>query len=217
MKLDLDKLKEIQKELAKQINLDSKIKEIKIITGFDVAYTRDKLICASASLDFNSLALIEKKYLITDIKFPYISGFLAFREGQPIIELFEKIEKKPDIIMVNGHGIAHELKCGLATYVGVTLKVPTIGIATRLHVGIIKEGKIIVSNEHRGYELSSKEKAKPLYISPGNLISPEDAFEIAKKCIRHPHKLPEPLHIAHRLATKKKKKLFPTDKVEEEA
>jgi len=217
MKLDLDKLKEIQKELAKQINLDNKIKEIKIITGFDVAYTRDKLICASASLDFNSLSLIEKKYIIADIKFPYISGFLAFREGQPIIELFEKIEKKPDIIIVNGHGIAHELKCGLATYVGVTLKVPTIGIATRLHIGIIKEGKIIVSNEHRGYELSSKEKAKPLYISPGNLISPEDALEITKKCIRHPHKLPEPLHIAHRLATKEKKKLFPTDKIEEEA
>lgn len=215
IKIDLDKYKEIQKELAKQVNLDNKITDIKIITGFDVAYTKDKLVCSAASFDHNTFKLIEKKYHIDDIKFPYISGFLAFREGQSIIETFHKLEKKPDVIMVNGHGIAHELKCGLATYIGVTLKVPTIGVASRLHVGIIKDKKIIINNEERGYELISREKSKPIYISPGNLISNEDALEIVKKYIRHPHKLPEPLHVAHRLANKNKKK-FLTEKVENE-
>ena len=211
MKIDFERYKKIQKELAKQINLDNKIEEIKIITGFDVAYTRDKLVCAAASLDFNNLTLLEKRYYTDDIRFPYISGFLTFREGPAIIETFNKLEKKPDIIMVNGHGIAHELKCGLATYIGVTLKIPTIGVASRLHVGIIKDSKIVVSNEHVGYELSSREKAKPLYVSPGNLISKEDALDITKKCLRHPHKMPEPLHVAHRLANKYKKRLFPID------
>ena len=102
--------------------------------------------------------------------------------------------------MVDGHGIAHPLRAGLASYIGVELAKPCIGVAKSLLVGEIEDDKIMIGAEVRGMLVRTKEHAKPVFVSPGHLITVERAVEIVKKCIVPPHKLPEPLHAAHRFA-----------------
>ncbi len=204
MKPDLRKLRDVQRKVAKEADLTTNInlEDVKTIAGFDLAYYGDKVVCAAVVLDFKTLEVVEKKHLITKPQMNYVPGYLAFREGPPIIELFYDLENNPDVLMVDGHGIAHPLKCGLATYVGVELGVPSIGVAKNKLIGEEKEDKILIEGKQRGGVVKSKEYAKPLYISPGNMISIQKSVEIVKKVIVPPHKLPEPLHKAHRHANK---------------
>jgi deoxyribonuclease V len=90
----------------------------------------------------------------------------------------------------------------MASHLGLVLDVQTIGVAKSLMLGKNEDGKILVGNEIRAAEVKTKEHAKPLYVSPGHRISLETSVELVKQCIRLPHKLPEPLHLAHRLAEK---------------
>jgi deoxyribonuclease V len=104
--------------------------------------------------------------------------------------------------MIEGHGIAHPERSGLATFVGVELAKPTIGVAKRLLVGEIKEDNIVIENDIVGKSVKTKEYANPLLVSPGHLISIEQAAELVKNWVIPPHKMPEPIHAAHRLAKK---------------
>ena len=200
----LERLREIQKKVAREVSVKDSIElaNVKTIAGFDLAYMKNKLICAATVLSYPDLKVIEKKHIIADQTIPYIPGFLGFREGPPIIELFGKLENKPDVIVVDGHGIAHPLKCGLATYVGVQLNVPAIGVAKKKYVGDIKDDKLYIKDELRARLIKTREHAKPLLVSAGHRISLKSAVEIISRSIIQPHKLPEQLHIAHRHADK---------------
>ncbi len=202
MNPNLRKLRDIQRKVAKEVDLDNDITldSIKTIAGFDLAYYEDKVVCACVVINAKTLEVVEEKHLVTKAPMNYIPGYLAFREGPPIIQLYYDLENNPDVLMVDGHGILHPLRCGLATYVGVELGKPTIGVAKNLLIGDVKEEKILVEGRQRGALVKSKEHANPLYVSPGNLISIEKAVEIVKRVVVHPHKLPEPLHRAHRHA-----------------
>jgi deoxyribonuclease V len=99
----------------------------------------------------------------------------------------------------------HPRKCGLASHLGVVLDQPVIGITKTLLCGKNKEGYIILNEEVVGRALFTKEKTKPLFISVGHKISLDKSIEIVKNCMRQPHKLPEPLYLAHGLIKKKMK------------
>ena len=129
---------------------------------------------------------------------PYIPGLRAFREGPAIIQAYYDLEHEPDVLIIPGHGIAHQNRCGLATYVGVELQKSTIGVAKSVLPGDIVEDKIIINNEVCGMLLRTKSHANPIVVSPGHLITTEDAINIVQKCIIQPHKLPEPLVAAHK-------------------
>lgn len=204
MKVSFEKLKEAQQSVAKQVSTEDAIKpeDIRYIAGFDLAYAGDKVVCAAVVLNFKTMQIVEKKYSISKTAMAYVPGFLAFREGPPIMQTYFDLECEPDILLIDGHGIAHPLRCGLASYVGVELDKPTIGVAKKLLVGEVKDGKIFVEGEERGRVVKTREYAKPVYVSPGHKVSIESAAGIVKKCIVPPHKMPEPLHIAHRLASK---------------
>jgi deoxyribonuclease V len=137
---------------------------------------------------------------------PYIPGLLAFREGDIILKTYYDLEHDPDVLMVDGHGIAHPMRAGLACYVGVELEKPCIGVAKKILIGEVVGDKVMIGNEARGILVKTKEHAKPVIVSPGHLISVNSAAEIVKKCIVYPHKLPEPLHQAHRHAEKMSEK-----------
>jgi len=204
MHVDIAKLRPIQRAIAKQVTTEDKLQldRIKTIAGFDVAFFNDKAVCAAVVLDFKTMTVLERKYLLAKAEMAYIPGFLAFREGPAILQTYYDLEHDPDVLMVDGHGIAHPLRAGLASYVGVELAKPCIGVAKSLLVGEIVDDKVMIGNEIRAKLVKTKEHAKPIIVSPGHLISVDTAVEIVKRCIVQPHKLPEPLHQAHRYAEK---------------
>ncbi|MBI2565200.1 endonuclease V [Candidatus Woesearchaeota archaeon] len=218
MNVDTRKLRSIMRAVAQEVKLEDDFNkdEIKKIAGFDVAFFDNKIVGASVVLDAKTLKVLERKTIVADLPMNYIPGYRAFREGPVLLQLYYELEEEPDIIMVNGHGIAHPLSCGLATFLGVELEKPSIGVAKSLLVGEEKEGKIILDNQCVGIAVKTKEYANPLYVSPGTKISAETAAEIIKKIVIQPHKLPEPLHKAHRLAKNTAKAKGITDVSEDE-
>lgn len=205
--VDLKKLKEEQIKLAKKVVIRDSVKNIKTIAGAEQAFFEDKVISAIVVCDYKDFRIIEEKHATADAKIPYISGFMFYREGPAVMEAFNKLEQKPDVLMINGNGILHSRRIGMASHLGILLDTATIGVAKRHSLGEIKEKTIYVDKEARGYEFASREHAKPLYVSPGHKVSLKTSFDIVKKCIVYPHKLPEPLHLAHRYAGKVKKDL----------
>jgi len=137
-----------------------------------------------------------------------------FREGKPAVNVIKKVTKNLDniVIIVDGSGIAHPRKCGLATYIAIKTGIPSIGVTKKKLYGNVKEPEefmeakpIFDDSEVIGYALKTCRKCKPIYISPGNYITPETALKVVKMCIKK-HKLPEPIRLAHELANKSKNK-----------
>ena len=208
MAIKLEKLAEVQEMLRKKVVLaDTLPNEIKYVAGVDQSFPNEKeVISAIVVLRFPELSLKAKSFSRVKVNFPYIPGFLAFRELPAILKAWKNLSKKPDVLLVDGHGIAHPRGLGIASHLGVLIKRPTIGVAKRLLVGKYKAvreemlaSEIIYQGKLVGYALKSKPNCKEIFISPGNMISAERALEITKKCIAK-HKLPEPLRLAHRLS-----------------
>ena len=130
-----------QLEMAKKIIIEDKLpEEIRFVAGVDVAYVKDYSIGAATILDYTSLKLIESKTVVQRIHFPYIPTLLSFREAAPTIHSLKKLTKQPDVILVDGHGLAHPYRCGLASHIGLVLQIPTIGIAkSKLTGNVVQE------------------------------------------------------------------------------
>ncbi len=209
--IDTNKLKLEQLKLAKKILLKKGFEDIKLIAGCDQAYFQNKIISAVAVLNYKDLSVAELKYTIQDVKFPYISGYLSYRESPVILETFNKLKKEPDLILVDGNGILHPRKIGLASHLGLILDKPTVGVAKNLMLGDEKDDKIFVENEPRAIIMKTRNFAKPIYVSPGHLVTLTNSLEIVKHCLRG-SKLPEPLKVAHNYANKIKRELKEGDK-----
>jgi len=202
MKVDTRQLRNIQRQLASQVSTEDAVTDVKKIVGFDLAFYGDKAICAAVVIDANTLEVLESKTLVEKVPMPYIPSYLAFREGPLILQMYYDLEEDPDVIIVDGHGIAHPLHAGLAVYIGIELDKPTIGVAKRLICGDVQGDNIIFEDKTVGKIVKTKEHANPIYVSPGHKISPETAAELVRRTVMLPHKLPEALYKAHRLAKK---------------
>jgi len=206
--INISQLREFQRKISSEITTEDSIEELKLIAGFDTAIIGDKIIAAAVVLDAKTLEIVEKVHAINALPMQYIPGYRAFREGPIILEAFYDLEHDPDVLMINGNGILHPAGAGLANYVGVELNKPTIGVAKKLLTGEIKDGKIMIAGEERGVVVETRKYANPLFVSPGNMISIAKCAEIVKNCIIPPHKLPEPLHQAHKYAKKAAEKFI---------
>ncbi len=202
MTTSIGSLRDIQRAVAKQAILEDQlpIDSIKKIAAFDCAVFKDSLVCAVVVLEYPSMKLVEKRYLTKKSPLPYIPGYLSFREGPLMLELYYQLESDPDILMVDGHGVAHPNGCGLATYLGVELGKPAFGVAKSLLFGELKDGNILIEDITVGKVIKTREYAKELFVTAGHLITGETAATLALNCVIPPHKLPEPLHLAHRFA-----------------
>ncbi|MDH3382103.1 MAG: endonuclease V [Flavobacteriaceae bacterium] len=203
----IQKFREEQLKLAKKVVIKDEFEEIKLVGGVDQAFVGNDVISAVVVCDYRTMKVLEKQYAVVKTNVPYIPSYLSYREAPAIIEAVNKLEKKPNVLLVDGHGIAHPRKIGLASHTGLSLDIPTIGIAKALLCGEVKEERIIIGESTRGYQLIAKEHANPLFVSPGHKVGLKNSLEIVKNCIRLPHKLPEPLHLAHRYADKIRKEL----------
>jgi deoxyribonuclease V len=208
--VNIEHLKEEQRKLSRNIILQDRFKKIEKIAGIDQTYDKNNVISCIVICNAKSMEVIEKQTATVPAPIVYKPGLLAYREMPAMIEAFSKVTNTPDVIIVDGHGISHPRRCGLASHFGLIISRPTIGIAQSLVTGKVEQGKIFDERDMIGFELKTKEHAKPIYVSPGHMITPGTALHIAKDSIRHPHKLPEPLHLAHKAARKELKKLMET-------
>lgn len=171
-----------------------------------------KLLACVVVCEFPSMKLLESKTYLLDNPLPYRPGFQAYREMPAIIEAYNQLElepeREPDLILVSGAGIAHPRKIGIASHLGLALNRPTIGITESLLTGTIQQGKIIIENEIRGFEIRTREYSNTIYVSPGHLVALGTVLTLIPKTIHYPHKLPEPLHLAHKLAKRKGRELL---------
>lgn len=199
----------LQQKLRKQVILEDRIGEVRIIAGTDVSYDAKvkQARAVVALLSFPDLSLISHTTATMASPFPYIPGLLSFREVPPLIECFKQLESKPDLILCDGHGFAHPRRFGLACHLGVLFDIPSIGVAKRILVGehepipqtrgawkpLFQEGEII------GAAVQSRPNTKPIYVSIGHRISLGTSIELLMKCTTR-YRLPETTRWAHRLS-----------------
>lgn len=211
----LEKAHAAQLKISKQVVKEDKLRrKIQYVGGVDVTYTKNQSISVVVVLDYNSLSIVESRTAFFDTRFPYISTLLAFRETPPIVLAIRKLCLQPDIFLVDGHGIMHPYRLGLASHVGVVLNKPTIGVAKNPLIGKPYEHNrseewvsIVDNNEIIGVKLISKRGAKPIYVSIGHMTSLFKAIEVVKKCVSH-YRIPEPLRQAHIKALEAKRTIL---------
>ena len=206
--IDLKKLESEQLKLAKNLSIKDSIdfSLYERIAGIENVFFKNKII--SAIVIIHEDEVIEQQYSEDKIKFPYISGFRAYRELPTMVSAFNKLNEKPDIVFVHGNGILHERGLGLASHFSLSCNVPSIGIADSLNTGEIKGEDIILNNKLVGKILKTKQGANPVYISPGNNISLSSSVILTKKFIKEPHKFPEPLRLARRYAKQVREEMY---------
>jgi deoxyribonuclease V len=200
---------EIQLELAHKVSTDMELSHIEVIAGIDVSFNANKTARAGlVVLKYPELNIIEVIQIEGIASFPYIPGLLSFRELPMALQAFEKLKLTPDLIIVDGQGIAHPRRLGLASHLGLLLDTPTIGCAKSLLCGNHDEidleagsfQSIFYNNSIVGAALRTRGKIKPVYVSPGHKIDLPSSIEWILKCC-HGYRLPEPCRLAH-LASK---------------
>ncbi len=210
--VNTDELMREQLKLSENVILNDGFKRLDTIAGIDQTYSGNNIFSCIVVCSAKTLEEVERQTATVPAQFPYIPGLLAYREMPAMVEAYSKLQATPDVIIVDGHGIAHPRRLGLASHFGLVISRPTIGVARTLVIGKVDHGKIYVEKELRGFELRTKEHAKPIYVSPGHMISPGTALKIVIETTRHPHKLPEPLHLAHRGARREMKETTSNEK-----
>ncbi|HEU4605676.1 MAG TPA: endonuclease V [Nitrososphaera sp.] len=189
----------LQKEVAKKVVSKDDFGEINRICGVDVAYSGDTAYCSAVVMEGQSVA--ESVDSQTAATHPYVPGLLMLREAGPIFHTLKKLKSGFDLLLVDGHGLLHPRKCGLACYVGVTLDKPVIGIAKSRLCGTVRpDGFVELGGEVLGYAFSKK-----LYVSAGHRISLETAMAIVKELGTEPLRLAD----ANSKAQKRRKGLRP--------
>lgn len=216
MNMDKEKLSNYIKEeskIIKRVKIVDLKKDVNIIVFLDSAYTDNKIISCFLFFDFINKKVIKKKSIVSKIEFPYIPTYLSLREGPNYIKGLK--DEIYDLIIVDGQGIAHPRKIGIATYLGVKLNKPSIGVTKKILYGryepcekIKGNYSKILDNENNliGYTLITKDNVKPIFISPGNLISFKDTLNIIISLIGK-YRIPEPLREVHIYSNKIKKYL----------
>ncbi|MBN3921992.1 deoxyribonuclease V [Nostoc sp. NMS4] len=203
----------IQEKLRHQVITEDRLQEpIQYVAGVDMGFEADGTIsrAAVAVLSFPDLQVIETSLAHRPTTFPYVPGFLSFREIPAVLDALEKIKTIPDIILCDGNGIAHPRRLGIASHLGLLIDMPTIGVAKSRLIGKHEElaetkgstQPLIHDGETIGVVLRSRTGVKPLYISSGHRISLPTAIDYVLRCTPK-YRLPETTRIADRLASAK--------------
>ncbi|MEQ8463663.1 deoxyribonuclease V [Coleofasciculus sp. E1-EBD-02] len=208
--LTVEEATAIQNQLSREIITSDQLGEVKYVAGVDVGFEDNYAIsrAAVAVLSFPELQLIEQAIARRPTTFPYIPGFLSFREVPVVLDALSEIKITPDLILCDGQGIAHPRRFGLACHLGLLITVPTIGVAKSRLIGQHEELPPEKGNwqplRHRGEVIGavvrSRTGVKPLYVSPGHLISLPTAIDYVLRCTPK-YRLPETTRWADKLAS----------------
>lgn len=184
-----EEAREIQRQLRERIVLKppSGFKPRRVAgADLSIRWKRDRGYAAIVTLDAESLETIEEATTVVDVEFPYVPGLLSFRELPPLAAAWKRLRRKPDVIIFDGHGIAHPRRFGIACHGGLLFDVPSIGCAKSLLVGTHgplgeKRGataEIEIDGEVVGMAVRTRDGVKPVYVSPGHLMDLPTAVEV---------------------------------------
>ena len=195
-----------QAKLSERVVLEDGFGDIKRVAGVDSAYLGERVVSGVVLMEHGQV--VEEVHAWKEFALPYKPTFLMFTEGPSMVEAVKKLSAKPDLLFVDGHGIAHPRGAGLACYVGVVTGIPTIGIAKELLVGEYTEPKregeselLLLDEKPIGWVVKTREGKRSIFVSPGNKVSVGSSLELALKFVED-GKLPEPLELAHRYANR---------------
>ncbi len=204
--MDIEKLRNEQKKLADKLLLVDNLEASTIIGAITTIYSADKIIITIIIYDEIKKKVMETVSAEDQAIMQHSPEFVCFRDCPTIMKAYQQLNKKPDFFFVEGTGILHPQKMGVASYIGLLTDTPTIGISAKQIFGHKAGDTIILNKEVVAKIIPTKEKANPIYVSQGHKISLKTAIELTKKHLLG-HKLPEPLYIAHKYAAKMKQKL----------
>ncbi|MBW2409951.1 MAG: deoxyribonuclease V [Deltaproteobacteria bacterium] len=204
-----EKAIELQKQLACKVVRTSciRIGHIHTVAGIDSSY-RSKMACAAVVvLSLKHLELIEFTTAILPVEFPYIPGLLSFREGPAIIKALQKLKTRPDILLFDGQGIAHQRRFGIASHIGLLLDCPTIGCAKTKLVGQYEEPDshrgsftyLRIADKPIGAVVRTRTGVKPVFVSTGHRVNLRQSIKLVLDC-HTGFRLPEPIRQADRLS-----------------
>jgi len=206
----------IQNNLTQYLSLKFPFdqKWIRLIAGVDVSYEEKDIACAVIIiLSYPELELVEVVHAREKVHFPYVPGFLSFREGPVVSAALQLIKNGPQIFFFDGQGIAHPRGLGLASHMGVLYNITSIGVAKSNLVGKYDEpppekGQYSWIQYHDrpiGAALRTRSGVKPIFVSPGHRIDFQNAIDWTMRVTRK-YRIPEPTRIAHQYSEKLKKK-----------
>lgn len=179
----------------------------RFVAGVDAAFSDTHVFGAACLYRLPELTCIEQATSVRKLLFPYVPGLLSFREGPAIMAALDRLKQKPDAILADGQGIAHPRGIGIASHIGVLLDIPTIGCAKQRLVGEYREPgtkrgnweALLYKDMLVGAVLRTRDKVKPLFISPGHRMDIDSAIRIVMACLGK-YRIPEPVRCADMLS-----------------
>jgi len=196
----------IQNSLRDSLRQDEITGSIRTIAGADISLNRfsETIYAGIVTLDYLTLQPLSYSLVKSKTRFPYVPGYLAFREVPALLQAIAQMDNKPDVIVVDGHGIAHPRRMGIAAHFGALIDIPTMGCAKKKLYGQYEEPGVLkgeytpleAKGETIGYVLRTKYNVKPVFVSPGNHLSLASSLQLAKHCMGA-YRIPEPTRRAH--------------------
>ncbi len=201
---------EIQKEMQRRV-IDAPLPfHIRTVAGADISFSRFSDIFHACVVVFSYPDLVEvaRSFATKRVTFPYVPGYLSFREVPAIAEAYSALLQKPDVLVMDGQGIAHPRRLGVAAHLGLVLDIPTVGVAKSKLYGVgdlppDEAGSISYlidpkTNERIGAYLRTKRRSNPVIISAGHRADLESSLSLVRSCVRG-YRIPEPTRRAHML------------------
>ena len=191
----------------------------RFVAGVDAAFSRDKETVFAAAVVYDRVEerTLEIAHAICPARYPYIPGFLSFREGDAILAALSKLKQPFGAICFDGQGYAHPRRCGLASHMSITLDVPGVGVAKSRLLGTFREPdaaagaftRLMDQNEQVGIVLRTKDNTRPLFVSIGHRVDLNSARKLVLAC-RTGYRIPEPTRQADIEVAKLKAKYIAT-------
>ena len=195
--------RKIQEELSKKVRIVDGFKKVSLIAGADIGFGNGYACAVCVVMTFPELEVVEEVMVKGEVQFPYVPGLLTFREGPLLLSALSRLRKTPDIILFDGQGIAHQRGLGLAAHMGVLLGWPTLGCAKSRLIGKYREpgarkgsmSTLTYKGNRVGSVVRTRTNVRPVFVSPGNLISFASSEKLVLKCATK-YRIPEPTRIA---------------------
>jgi len=201
----------LQKELARRVILAPPNPSMRFIAGADIAVDPERGIGWAGVIVYElpNLVEVERHHARGKIRFPYVSGLLAFREIPLLLKAFAKLKTVPDCILVDGQGIAHPRRFGMASHLGVILNIPTIGCAKSWLIGTFDEpgplraeySLLRAGNDVVGAVVRTRNRVKPVFVSPGHKVDIGHSVDVVVACCDG-YRIPKPTREADRYVKK---------------
>ncbi|MEE9289148.1 MAG: deoxyribonuclease V [Bacteroidota bacterium] len=211
----------IQQTLSPKISVQSFDQPFQYVAGADISFDKGSNIIYAGVvvLKYPELSEVDRGLTVSRVTFPYIPGLLSFRESPVVLEAWEYLHVRPDVLLVDGHGYAHPRRFGIACHLGLLLDIPTIGCAKTVLVGKYEEPDreagsfrpLVDRDEIVGAALRTSTGVTPVYVTVGHLVDLESAIKVVLNSCRG-YRIPEPTRRAHLLVNALRRGEVETDR-----